>query len=298
MILGNLGGAETTQSHSVIARRRPATWAGAAFLAVLAAMAVNTLLTNPRFEWATVASYMFDPAVLAGLWRTVQLTALCMLVAVSLGLIIGAMRLSANPLLAGASWFYVWGFRGTPVLVQLIFWFNLAALYPTLSLGIPFGPDFVSGSSNALINPFTAAVLGLGLNEAAYMAEIVRAGISSVDNGQREAAASLGMTQGKAFRRIILPQAMRVIIPPTGNETISMLKYTSLVSVIALPELLYSTQIIASRTFEVIPLLIVASLWYLVATSILMVGQRQVERRFSSGVAARTTRGVMGGAKG
>ena len=195
------------------------------------------------------------------------------------------MRLSPNPLVSGASWLYIWFFRGTPVLVQLIFWYNIAALYPKLNLGIPFGPAFVHGNANTLIKPFTAAILGLGLNEGAYMAEIVRAGIISVDDGQTLAAQSLGLTRLQTMRRIVLPQAMRVIIPPTGNETISMLKTTSLVSVIAVADLLYAGQEIYSLNFETIQLLIVVSAWYLVCTSVLYVGQYYLERHYARGAA-------------
>jgi polar amino acid transport system permease protein len=182
----------------------------------------------------------------------------------------------------------VWFFRGTPLLIQLIFWFNLSALYPALSLGIPFGPGFISGSSNAFITPFVAAVLGLSLNEAAYMAEIVRAGISSVGEGQTEAATALGMPWGLTMRRIVLPQAMRVIIPPSGNEVISMLKTTSLVSAVPYTLDLYETQrSISGVIFRPIPLLLVASTWYLAITSVLMVGQYFLEKHYARG-ASRT----------
>jgi polar amino acid transport system permease protein len=195
------------------------------------------------------------------------------------------MRLSPNPLLSGTSWLYIWFFRGTPVLVQILFWGYISALYPRLSLGIPFGPQFVHFSANSAITPFVAGMLALGLNEGAYMAEIVRAGIISVEEGQTEAAQSLGMTRLQTMRRIVLPQAMRVIVPPTGNETISMLKTTSLVVVIAYFELTVAVQTIYSRTFQTIPLLIVAALWYLALTSVLSVGQMFIERRFGRGFA-------------
>jgi polar amino acid transport system permease protein len=193
------------------------------------------------------------------------------------------MRLSLNPLVSGGSWLYIWFFRGTPVLVQLLFWYNIAALYPKLALGIPFGPAFVHVDANTAITPFTAAILGLGLNEGAYMAEIVRAGIISVPEGQSDAAQSLGMTRLQTIRRIVLPQAMRVIIPPTGNETISMLKTSSLASVIVVTELLYAAQLIYSVNFKTIQLLIVASIWYIVCTSALYVGQYYLERYYGRG---------------
>jgi polar amino acid transport system permease protein len=263
--------------------RHPWRWVAMAAIAVLAAMLVHTLVTNPNFRWSVVRQYFTNDAILSGLMMTLVLTVLVMVGGVVLGILLAVMRLSPNPVLAGASGLYIWFFRGTPVLVQLIVWFNLAALFPRLSLGIPFGPEFVVFDSNAIITPFVAALLGLGLNEAAYMAEIVRAGIQSVDEGQVEAAHALGMRRALAMRRIVLPQAMRVIIPPTGNETISMLKTTSLVSVISLGDLLYSAQIISARTFEIIPLLLVASIWYLVITTILTLVQTRIERRYSRG---------------
>jgi len=186
--------------------------------------------------------------------------------------------------LAGTAGGYIWLFRGTPLITQLIFWNFLASLYPRLGLGIPFGPTFVSVDTNAVISVFTAALLGLGLNEAAYMAEIVRGGIQSVDGGQSEAAGALGLSRGQTLRRIVLPQAMRVIVPPTGNETISMLKTSSLVSVIALNDLLYTAQSIYGINYQVIPLLVVASLWYLIVVSVLSVGQSFVERRYGRGM--------------
>jgi polar amino acid transport system permease protein len=263
--------------------RRPGRWAALLVVGVLAAMLVNTILTNPRFEWDVVGQYLTSESILMGLRRTIDLTVITMVVGVALGVVLAIMRLSPNPIISGASWLYVWLFRGTPLLVQLLFWFNLSALYPQISLGIPFGPEFVQLDANVLITPYLAAVLGLALNESAYMAEIVRAGILSVDQGQTEAAHALGMSRLRTMRRVVLPQAMRVIIPPLGNDTVTMLKMTSLVSVIALPELLYASQIIYSRTFETIPLLIVASIWYLLVTSLLSVVQYYVERRFARG---------------
>jgi polar amino acid transport system permease protein len=218
---------------------------------------------------------------------TLILTVVAMVIGIALGVILAIMRLSPNPLVSGGSWLYIWFFRGTPVLVQILFWgIGISALYPKISIGVPFGgPEFASANANKLITLFVASILGLGLNEGAYMAEIVRAGIISVEEGQHEAAASLGMTRMQTMRRIVLPQAMRVIIPPTGNETISMLKTTSLVSVIAYTELLYSVQLIYSVNFKTIPLLIVAAIWYLFFTTILSIGQFYVERYFARGAA-------------
>ena len=263
--------------------RHPGRWLAAAIVLVLAVAGVRSVVTNPRFEWGVVGEYLFDERVLEGLRLTLELTVIAMAIGVLLGIILAVMRLSPNPLVSGGSWLYIWFFRGTPVLVQLIFWYYIAALYPKISLGIPFGPSFVHPDANSLIKPFTASILGLGLNEGAYMAEIVRAGIISVDEGQGDAARALGMTRLQTMRRVVLPQAMRVIIPPTGNETISMLKTTSLVSVIAVADLLYAVQNIYSSNFKTIPLLIVASIWYLVCTSILYVGQYYLERHYGRG---------------
>ena len=270
--------------------RHPGRWLAAVVVLVLFVMLVHTLVTNPRFEWNVVWSYFLSSRVLDGLGVTILLTVVCMAIGIVLGVILAVMRLSANPLLSGSSWVYIWFFRGTPVLVQLLVWFNLAFLYPKISIGIPFGPSWLTASANNLITPLTAAILGLGLNEGAYMAEIVRAGILSVEEGQAEAAQSLGMTRLQTMRLIVLPQAMRVIVPPTGNETISMLKTSSLASVITVTELLYAVQLIYSVNFKTIPLLIVASIWYLIVTSVLTVGQFYVERYYARGSARELPR--------
>jgi polar amino acid transport system permease protein len=273
----------------LVVRRRPAAgigrWAGAAAVVLLAAMLVHTLATNPRFEWDVVGGYLFDETILLGVWRTIQLTVVAMAIGLILGTVLAVMRMSPNPLLSGAAWSYVWFFRATPLLVQLLFWYNLAALYPRLSLGIPFGPDLVAVPSERLVNAFTAAILGLALHQAAYTAEIVRAGILAVDPGQREAATALGMSRLLALRRVVLPQAMRAIVPPVGNEFVGMLKTTSLVSIIALPELLYSAQIIYARTYQTIPLLLVATMWYLALTAVLSGAQHYVETHYGRGFA-------------
>jgi polar amino acid transport system permease protein len=265
--------------------RHPGRWLAAAVVLLLAAMLVHALVTNPRLQWGLIGDYFLSRRVLEGLEYTILLTVVAMVIGIVLGVVLAIMRLSPNPLLSGASWAYIWLFRGTPVLVQLLFWFNLAFLYPQISLGVPFGPAFAEGNANDLITALGAAILGLGLNEGAYMAEIVRAGILSVEHGQTEAAQALGMRRSQTMRRIVLPQAMRVIIPPTGNETISMLKTSSLASVITVTELLYAVQLIYSVNFRTIPLLIVASIWYLIATSVLTVGQFYIERHYARGSA-------------
>jgi polar amino acid transport system permease protein len=263
--------------------RHPGRWIAAAVVLVVAAALIRSVVTGAGFQWSVVGEYLFDHRILAGLVVTIELTVISMAIGIVLGVLLAVMRLSPNPLLARASWLYIFFFRGTPVLVQLLFWYNIAALYPKISLGIPFGPSFVHPDANTLITAFRAGILGLGLNEGAYMAEIVRAGIISVDEGQTDAAQSLGMTRVQTLRRIVLPQAMRVIIPPTGNETISMLKTTSLVSVITVTELLYAAQLIYSVNFKPIPLLITVSIWYLVCTSVLYVGQHYLERYYGRG---------------
>jgi len=263
--------------------RHPGRWIAAAVVLVVAAALIRSVVTGSGFQWSVVGEYLFDHRILAGLVVTIELTVISMAIGIVLGVLLAVMRLSPNPLLARASWLYIFFFRGTPVLVQLLFWYNIAALYPKISLGIPFGPAFVHPDANTLITAFRAGILGLGLNEGAYMAEIVRAGIISVDEGQTEAAQTIGMTKLQTLRRIVLPQAMRVIIPPTGNETISMLKTTSLVSVITVTELLYAAQLIYSVNFKPIPLLITVSIWYLVCTSVLYVGQHYLERYYGRG---------------
>ncbi|HEX4363630.1 MAG TPA: amino acid ABC transporter permease [Solirubrobacteraceae bacterium] len=279
-----MGAPGRPEAITAIPVRRPGRWIAGVLVVFLAAALVDSAVTNPRFHWDVVGQYLFAHRVLMGLLMTLELTATAMAVGIVLGLLLAIMRQSANPVVAGGSAFYIWFFRGTPVLVQLYFWANIASLYPVITLGIPFGgPPLVHGNANTLIPTFVAAVIGLGLNESAYMAEVVRAGLLSVDEGQTEAAHALGMTRMQTLRRIVLPQAMRVIIPPTGNETISMLKLTSIVSVIAMPELLYSVQLIYAANYLVVPLLIVASFWYLVVTSIFSIGQFYIERHYDRG---------------
>jgi polar amino acid transport system permease protein len=268
--------------------RRVGRWIASAIVAVVGVALIRSVVTNPNFQWGVVGDFLFDDRILRGIVTTLELTVLAMVIGIVLGVILALMRLSPNPLLSGGSWLYIWFFRGTPVLVQIVFWYYIAALYPTIGLGIPFGPEFVNLDSNALITKFMAATLALGLNEGAYMSEIVRAGIISVDEGQTDAAQALGMTRMQTMRRIVLPQAMRVIIPPTGNETISMLKTTSLVAFIALSDLFYTGQLIYAANYKTIPLLIVVSIWYLVFTSVLTVGQYYIERYFGRGATRQT----------
>ncbi len=260
-------------------------WAGTVVAALLAGWLAYTVIVNPNIHWDVVASSQFDNRVLHGLWVTIELTVISMAIGVSIGVLVAIMQLSPSYLLRGLAGGYSWFFRGTPVLVQLLFWFNLGLLFPRLELGVPFGgPKLFSVEASSVITPFIAGLLGLAINEGAYMAQIVRAGIMSVDPGQREAAESLGMPRSKVLTRVILPQAMRIFIPPTGNQFISMLKTTSLVSVIAGADLLTVVTRIYLGNFEVISMLVVASIWYLLLTSIASVGQHFIERRYSRGV--------------
>jgi polar amino acid transport system permease protein len=259
------------------------------YLSWLVALAIAgtllySLITNPNYQWDVVARYFTHEAILSGIGITLALTAVSMIVGSVLGLVLALMRDSKNRPIQAIAVGYISFFRGTPMLVQLIFWFNLAALYPNLALG-PYELD-----TNALISPLTAAIIGLTLNEAAYMAEIMRGGFAAVDKGQIEAADSLGMSFSTKLRAVLLPQIMPAVIPPTGNQLISMLKGTSLVSVLGVADLLQSVQLIYATTYETIPLLIVASLWYLAMTLVLGIPQTMIERHY--GRAARPTAGA------
>lgn len=239
---------------------------------------------RPAYDWPAVGQYLFDRRVLEALLNTAQLTLYSMAGALVLGVVLAVMRLSANGVLRTMAWVYIWVFRGTPVYVQLVFWGLIAVIYRDVSVGLPFSEPIFTWQTQALFNPFILAIIGLALNEAAYMAEIVRGGVLAVNSGQIEAAKALGMTWGQTIWRITLPQAMRVIIPPTGNELISMLKTTSLVTAVPYSFDLYArTHDIAAEIFNPIPLLIVASIWYLAVTTLLMVGQHFLEKRFNRG---------------
>ena len=274
------GVAELAPSQRVVPLRHPWTWVASVVVAILALLALASVATNRAFQWPVVAEYMLNGQILLGLARTLELTVIAMAIGLALGTLLAMMRLSPNPLLSTVSWAYIWFFRSVPALVQLIFWYNFGALYPVIALHVPLGPTLFSANTNTLITPMFAALAGLGLAQAAYTAEVIRAGIASVPRGQTRAALALGMRPLTIFRRIVFPQAMRVIIPPVGNEVISMVKNTSLVSVIALAELLYTAQLIYARTYQTIPLLIVASLWYLIVVSLLSAGQQVLEHRY------------------
>ncbi|MGV9286884.1 amino acid ABC transporter permease [Streptomyces sp. NPDC003719] len=257
----------------IVPQRRLGQWAAAVAVLALLGLAADSVLRNDAFQWDVVAAYFTSDAVLRGLWLTLWLTAVVMVLGFALGTLLAAFRLSANPVLRAVSWGYVWLFRSIPILVQLLLWFNIGALYPRI-LGV---------RTVDLFGPVTVAIIGLTLHEAAYAAEVVRGGILSVDRGQIEAAQALGLGRWRRWRRIVLPQAMRSIVPPAGNMLIGTLKGTSIVSVIAVQDLLYSVQLVYHRTYQVIPLLMVATVWYTVVTSVLGVGQYYVERHYARG---------------
>jgi polar amino acid transport system permease protein len=290
----------------VVPVRHYGRWAGGVIALIFIAMLVHTLFSkvpngqtscrttngvrschptiNWRFSWNVVWHYFTSSQVLHGLVITLEITVLAMVIGIVLGVFLAIMRLSHSRLLSATAWSYTWFFRGTPVLVQLVFWFNIAALFPSLTLGVPFfHVTFLHLNDNAIFTPIFSAVVALGLNEAAYFSEITRSGLIAVDEGQTEAATSLGMSRGQTLRFVVLPQAMRVILPTTGNEVISMLKTSSLASTAGVIELLGAVTNIYSVTYQVIPLLIVASIWYLMVTTVLSIGQFYLERHYAKG---------------
>jgi polar amino acid transport system permease protein len=279
------GGPELIQA---VPLRRPGRWIMAVLVVLLLGLFLYGVATNPAYDWSTFGHYLFDQRVSKAAAVTLSLTALAMCFGIVLGVVLAVMRLSPNPVLKYVSFGWLWFFRGTPIYVQLVFWGLLVVIYKQIDLGIPFVHQFAHIKTQNLLTYYWLAVIGLALNESAYMAEIVRAGLTSVDEGQDEAARALGMSWGQTMRRIVLPQAMRVIIPPTGNELISMLKTTSLVTAVPLTTELYSrTRDLSVETFNPIPMLLVASAWYLFFTSILMVGQYYLERYFARGASRK-----------
>ncbi|MER5736451.1 MULTISPECIES: amino acid ABC transporter permease [unclassified Streptomyces] len=270
-------------SLEVVPARHYARWAAAGAVTVLLAQFVHGLATNPVWEWGVFRAYFLSETIVRAVWVTLQLTAYATVLGFLLGTVLAFMRLSRSPVLRTVAWSYIWIFRSIPMIVQLVFWFNLSALYEELGVGIPFGPVFWSVDSNGLIGTIGAAVIGLTLHQAAYAAEIVRGGVIAVDHGQLEAAAALGIPRLRQIRRIVLPQAMRAVLPTAGNEIIGLLKGTSVVYVMAIGELFYQVQVIYGRNGRVIPLLLVATAWYVLLTSLLSVAQYYVERRFARG---------------
>ncbi|WP_421776843.1 amino acid ABC transporter permease [Gardnerella sp. KA00255] len=285
----NLKQQSENNAERILPVRNPGPVVAGIIVAIIVCFLLYSIITNPRFEWYEVAIYLISDNVLAGIGWTLFLTVVSMVIAIILAVVLAMMRKSVNPVLRGVSWFFIWFFRGTPVYTQLVFWGMFAVLVPKLSLGIPFtSVEFFSIDSNVVMTSLNAAVIGLSLNEAAYLSEIVRAGLEAVDVGQVEASKALGMSRSLMMRRIILPQAMRIIIPPLGNETIGMLKTTSLV--VAVPftlELQFATRAISNRIYKPIPLLLVAGIWYLLITSILMVLQYMLEKHFGKGFEAK-----------
>ncbi|MFF5537567.1 amino acid ABC transporter permease [Streptomyces cinerochromogenes] len=267
------GTPQPADTPRIVPQRRYGQWAAAVVVLTLLGLAVNSVLRNKAFQWDVVADYFTSDSILRGLWLTLWLTAVVMVLGFALGTLLAAFRLSANPVLRAVGWGYVWLFRSIPILVQLLLWFNIGALYPQV-LGV---------KTVDLLSPVAVAIVGLTLHEAAYAAEVVRGGILSVDRSQIEAAQALGLSPWRRWWRIILPQAMRAIVPPAGNMLIGTLKGTSIVSVIAVNDLLFSAQLIYHRTYQVIPLLMVATLWYAVVTSLLGIGQYYVEKRYARG---------------
>ena len=254
---------------------------------------VYRLGSSPAMKWGVVREYLFAEPILRGVLSTLKLTGVSMVIGLALGIAAAIARLSPNPVASVVASLYVWFFRGTPLLVQLLFWFFLSALLPTITLGLPFGgPSVATVSTNSVISPFMAAIIGLGVNEGAYMAEIVRGGLLSIPRGQTEAAQALGMTRSQVLRRIVLPQAMRVIVPPTGNQVIGLLKNTSLVIVIGYSDLLTSASLIYASNFQTIPLLVVAAIWYLAVTVVLSSAQHLVEKYYGRGYRASPVRAV------
>ncbi len=288
--------------------RYPERWVAAGIILVLAAMFVHMLFTNPAFNWPFMFDNMFSDPVVRGVWVTLSATVLSMVIGVLLGVVLAVMRLSGNPVLVGVSWLYTWFFRGVPRLVLAVLFGNIAILYSTIHIGLPFDnywmpwlglegdARFFEIDARTLLTGYTAGLLALSLSEGAYMAEIIRAGLQSVDKGQTEAAQALGMSRSRIMRRITLPQAMRVVIPPTGNETIAMLKDTALLAYVPVTiELFYQLQAIGTRSYQIFPMLVAACLWYLAITSVLMVGQYFIERRFNRGQRGVRDR-IVGGA--
>ena len=272
-------------------RRRPvrrySQWIAGLIALFVVAIFIKAFVTSSSVEWSLIGRYMFNHLILSGVGVTVEVTIIAEVGAIILGIISALFRLSSNPVLRAISTAYVGLFRAIPLLVILIFIFNLAFLFPRLGIGIPFTGINVSSSTNHLISGFTAAIIGLSLAEGAYVSEIIRAGILSVDQGQSDAGAAIGLRRPTVMRKIILPQAMRLIIPPAANNFIGLLKATALISVIAGSDLLTEAQVIYTQNFQVISLLIVATIWYLVLVGLATLGQQYLERKFSQAVGGR-----------
>ena len=262
-------------------RRHPGQWVATVILLVAVVAVGRDVATNSALGWPTVGKFMFQNQILSGLVVTLELSVISQLIAVVIGFVLALLRQSGNRVLSRSAWLYIFLFRGTPLLVQLLFWYNLAIVFPRIGIGIPFTSLNVGASTNALITAFMASILALGLHEGAYTAELFRSGIVSVPSGQVDAALSVGFTRRAALRRVVLPQTIRVVIPPIGNQFIGMLKASALVSVIGGDDLLTRAENIYSVNFKILALLIVASLWYLILTSLATVGQHFLEASMS-----------------
>lgn len=256
---------------------------GTIVLLVLA-YALYSVVTNERFQWPAVARYFFAQEILAGVWMTIVLSIVSMVIGLVVGLIACMAAMSGYLALELPARIFVWLFRGTPILVQIIFWYNVSALFPSVGIRLPFGPTVGITNVNELMTPAVTIIVALSLYTGAYMSEIFRGGIIAVDSGQFDASNALGMSRWTMYWQVILPQAFRIIIPPTGNEFVTLMKTTSLASVIGTFELLYTAQVIYHRTFETIPLLVVVALWYLILTTAISYGQKLVEQRLSRSV--------------
>ena len=285
-------GDEVLLAARLVPRRKPGQWISAALVLGLVALVAQSLVTNPRYQWDVVGHFFLRPSIIDGLVLTLWLTAAVIVCGYLLGIVLAVMRLSDNPVLKSVSFVYIWLFRSVPPLVQLLFWFELSSLYPTLSLSIPGVKTFATVETAHLFTGILAAFVGLTFDVAAFAAEIVRGGLLSVDPGQTEAAKSLGLGKRRIFWRIVLPQAMPSIIPASGNLLIGMLKATSIVSVIAVQDLLYSVQLIYNQNYLIIPLLLVATIWYIILTTILSIGQYYVERHYARGRNGSPPRGL------
>ncbi|MFJ3761875.1 amino acid ABC transporter permease [Streptomyces sp. NPDC090080] len=279
---------KTVRSQRVRPLRRPGRWIATAVVLVLVAQFAHGLATNPFYQWDRFRYWFLRPTILDGLVVTLEVAALSAVLGLLGGVVLALARLSGSPVLRAVSWTYTWLFRSIPLIVLLIFLYNFSALYQTLSLGVPFGPAFVSFDESKLATDLAIAVIGLSLNEAAYASEVVRGGILSVDQGQHEAAAALGLPKGYQFSRIVLPQALRSIVPNYVNQLIGLIKSTSLVFYVSLLDLFGSVQSMgATYPGDIVPLLLVATVWYLILTSAVSVLQYYVERYFARG-ATRT----------
>lgn len=268
---------------------KPGIWVVTVLTILVVIGLIVSVVGNPRVGYAQIAHWFFSGQILQGLWLTLWLTAVVTVLSLIIGAVLAAMRLSGQPVLVAIAWGYTWIFRSIPLLVLLLLWFNIAYLFPVIHIGIPWMAEFTEFKTVSIVSAIAAAIIALTMHESAPAAEIIRGGLLSIDEGQKEASFALALSPARTFFRILIPQAMRTIIPAAGSLLIGILKSTAMVSTIAVTDLLYSVQIIYNRNFEVMPLLFVACLWYLIVTSILSIGQYYLERHFARG-SSRNTR--------